>query len=89
LNVSIPLMTFVAVLTYIWPFTRSISSLIAITIIYGICSGAYISLVMNPIMNFGGEGDTGRRIRMFVTIMACGALLGPPISESQSEDLRW
>ncbi|KAF9444202.1 MFS general substrate transporter [Macrolepiota fuliginosa MF-IS2] len=71
LNVSIPLMTFVAVLTYIWPFTRSISSLIAITIIYGICSGAYISLMMNPIMNLGGEGDIGRRIGMFTTIMAC------------------
>lgn len=34
----------------------------------------------NPIMNFGGEGDVGRRFGMFMSITAIGALAGPPIS---------
>jgi len=31
-------------------------------------------------MNLGGEDDVGRRIGMFMTITAVGALAGPPIS---------
>ncbi|KAF9448296.1 MFS general substrate transporter [Macrolepiota fuliginosa MF-IS2] len=80
LNVSIPFTTFAAILTYIWPFARSTNPLIAVTVVYGFCSGAYISLMTNPIMNLGGEGDVGRRVGMFMTILAFGALLGPPIS---------
>ncbi len=31
-------------------------------------------------MNLGGIGDVGRRIGMFMSITAIGALAGPPIS---------
>lgn len=34
----------------------------------------------NPIMNFGNEGDVGRRSGMYYTITALGAVAGPPIS---------
>jgi len=44
------------------------------------CSGAYVSLVSNPIMEMGDTGDVGRRIGMFMSILAIGALAGPPIS---------
>ncbi|KAF9447969.1 MFS general substrate transporter [Macrolepiota fuliginosa MF-IS2] len=80
LNASIPFTIFTAILTYIWPFSRSTGSLIAIAIIYGFCSGGYFALMTNPIMNLGGENDVGRRVGVFMTILACGALLGPPIS---------
>jgi MFS family permease len=31
-------------------------------------------------MNFGGEGDVGRRVGMYLTVVAFGTLLGPPVS---------
>ncbi|KAF9448292.1 MFS general substrate transporter [Macrolepiota fuliginosa MF-IS2] len=80
MNVMIPFTFFSGILTYAWPFTHSTGSLIVVTIIYGYCSGMYVCLLTNPIMNFGGEGDAGRRIGMFMSITALGALAGPPIS---------
>ena len=44
------------------------------------CSGVYVSLVYNPIMDMGETEDVGRRTGMFMTILAVGALSGPPIS---------
>lgn len=80
MNIMIPF-TFVAgILTYAWPFARSTAALIAVTLLYGYSSGMYVSLLGNPLMNFGGEGDVGRRIGMFMSITAIGALAGPPIS---------
>ncbi len=44
-------------------------------------SGAYLSLLSNPLMEMGNSmNDIGTRIGMFMTIMAMGALVGPPIS---------
>ncbi len=80
MNVMIPFTLLAGVLTYAWPFTHSTASLIVVTLLYGFCSGAYVSLMANPIMNFGEEGDVGRRIGMFLSITAIGALAGPPIS---------
>ncbi|KXN87189.1 Riboflavin transporter MCH5 [Leucoagaricus sp. SymC.cos] len=80
MNIMIPFTFFAGILTYAWPFTHSTASLIVVTLIYGFCSGTYVSLLTAPIMNFGGEGDVGRRIGMFMTITALGAVAGPPIS---------
>jgi len=48
---------------------------------YSFSSGAYVSLLSNPLMGMGDTiDDIGTRIGMFTTIMAIGALAGPPIS---------
>ncbi|KXN82264.1 Riboflavin transporter MCH5 [Leucoagaricus sp. SymC.cos] len=78
LNVMIPYAILSGVLTYSWPFTNSEASLIAVVVLYGWCAGAYTCLIANPVMNFGGEGDVGRRVGMFLTVMSLGALAGPP-----------
>lgn len=44
------------------------------------CSGIYVSLLANPIMEMGEPWDVGRRTGMFLSISAIGALTGPPIS---------
>ncbi|CAA7271138.1 unnamed protein product [Cyclocybe aegerita] len=80
MNVMIPFTAGAGILTYAWPFAQTKSSLIAVTLIYGFCSGAYVSLLSNPIMDMGETGDVGRRIGMFMSILAMGALAGPPIS---------
>jgi MFS family permease len=80
LNVMIPYTFIAGILTYAWPFTRSTASLIVVTLIYGFCCGSYVALLTNPIMSLGREGDVGRRVGMYLTIMAIGALAGPPIS---------
>jgi MFS family permease len=76
----IPSAFIAGILTYVWPFTRSTASLIVVTVIYGFCCGAYVAILTNPVMNLGQEGDVGRRVGMYLTIMAVGALAGPPIS---------
>ncbi|KDR69289.1 hypothetical protein GALMADRAFT_256119 [Galerina marginata CBS 339.88] len=80
MNVMIPFTASAGILTYAWPFAATKSSLIAVTVIYGFCSGAYVSLLSNPIMEMGETGDVGRRTGMFMSILAMGALAGPPIS---------
>lgn len=44
------------------------------------CSGSYVSLLGNPIMDMGETKDVGRRMGMFMSILSIGALAGPPIS---------
>lgn len=39
-----------------------------------------MSLLSNPVMEFGDASDVGRRIGMMMSILALGALAGPPIS---------
>lgn len=43
-------------------------------------SGSYVSLLSNPVMEFGDTGDVGRRVGMMMSILAIGAVGGPPIS---------
>ena len=95
----IPFTAWTGILTYAWPFAKSKSSLIALTVLYGYItfiqlmyypiadqdalrfgSGVYVSLLSNPIMDMGETGDVGRRTGMFMSILALGALAGPPIS---------
>lgn len=39
-----------------------------------------MSLLGNPMMDMGDTNDVGRRLGMFMSILALGALAGPPIS---------
>ncbi|KAF9555808.1 MFS general substrate transporter [Agrocybe pediades] len=80
MNVMMPFTAAAGILTYAWPFAETRSSLIAVTVIYGFCSGAYVSLTANPILEMGEMHDVGRRTGMFMSILALGALAGPPIS---------
>ncbi|KAF9020821.1 MFS general substrate transporter [Hymenopellis radicata] len=43
-------------------------------------SGSFVSLLANPVMEFGDASDVGRRIGMMMSILALGGLAGPPIS---------
>ncbi|KAF8889884.1 MFS general substrate transporter [Infundibulicybe gibba] len=80
MNVMIPFTAIAGILTYAWPFAKTKAALIVVTIIYGFCSGSYVSLLANPMMEMGDTDDVGRRVGMFMSITALGALGGPPIS---------
>lgn len=80
LTVTAPLTLLCAVMTYIWPFATTKGSLIAIGIIYGFCSGAYVSLLPIPFVMMGDMHDAGRRTGTAMTAIALGAIAGPPIS---------
>ncbi|KAF9523098.1 MFS general substrate transporter [Crepidotus variabilis] len=80
LNLMIPTTACAAILTVAWPFARSIGSIIIVAILYGFASGTYICLLVRPIIAMGDNGDVGRRLGMFTSIIALGALTGPPIS---------
>ncbi|TDL27329.1 MFS general substrate transporter [Rickenella mellea] len=80
INVMAPFTAVAAVLTMIWPFVHGKSAFVAIAIVYGMSSGAYVSLIAAPMIAFGETDDVGRRTGMFLTVLAVGALSGPPIS---------
>ncbi|KAI5985628.1 MFS general substrate transporter [Pisolithus albus] len=80
LNVMIPFTGVAGILTFAWPYASTQGALIGISVIYGFASGTYISLLVAPPMAMGDVSDVGRRVGMFLTIAALGALLGTPIS---------
>ncbi|OCH88814.1 MFS general substrate transporter [Obba rivulosa] len=80
LNIMIPATFIAGILTYAWPFATSKGAIIVIAVIYGIASGVYVSLLTAPIVRMGETHDVGNRIGMTLTVLAFGALGGPPIS---------
>ncbi|KAJ3479495.1 hypothetical protein NLI96_g9017 [Meripilus lineatus] len=79
-NVMIPSTLIAAILTFAWPFATTKGSLVAVAIIYGIASGVYVSLLAAPLMQMGDTRDVGLRVGMSMTVLAFGAVAGPPIS---------
>lgn len=45
-----------------------------------IASGVYVSLLAAPLMQMGDTRDVGLRVGMSMTVLAFGAVAGPPIS---------
>ncbi|KAK0490501.1 major facilitator superfamily domain-containing protein [Armillaria novae-zelandiae] len=80
LNYFGPMTIIAGILTYAWPFARSVAAMIAVAVIYGFSSGAYISSFLIPMIELGEISDIGRRTGMAFTIAAFGAVAGPPIS---------
>jgi len=80
LTVMAPPTLLCAVVTYVWPFATTKESLVAIAVIYGLCSGAYASLILLPVVVMGDMHDVGRRTGTAMTVIALGAIAGPPIS---------
>ncbi|KAG9311915.1 MFS general substrate transporter [Chiua virens] len=95
MNVMIPFTILVAVMTFVWPFVTSQGGLIAVALIYGFAYGTYISLCPVPVMAMGPTGDVGRRIGLFLSFIAFGALAGTPLSGAINsatggfEDVGW
>ncbi|KAI9068338.1 MFS general substrate transporter [Trametes sanguinea] len=80
LNVMTPITAVAGILTYVWPSAKSVASYVVIAIIYGAASGVYVSLLPAPTVRMGKTHDVGTRVGMSMTIIALGAVAGPPIS---------
>ena len=80
LNLITPLTLLGAVMTFVWPFVTTKGAFITVGIINGICSGSYVALMSLPVIKMGDMHDSGRRVGTFWTLVALGALAGPPIS---------
>ena len=80
INVSAPMTLVCAIMTYAWPLAKTNGSLIAVAIIYGFFSGAYVTLLPITLITMGGIRDAGRRTGIAGSAIALGAVAGPPIS---------
>ncbi|KAI9065491.1 MFS general substrate transporter [Trametes sanguinea] len=80
LTVMTPATFAAGILTYAWPFATSVGGNIAIAIVYGYASGVYVSLLAAPVVRMGKTHDVGVRVGMSMTVVALGAVAGPPIS---------
>lgn len=62
LNTLIPATLIGGIMTFIWPFVTShVGPLVAVTIIYGCTTGAFVSLLPSAPARLGGMNDAGRR----------------------------
>ncbi|KAH7099295.1 MFS general substrate transporter [Auriculariales sp. MPI-PUGE-AT-0066] len=77
-NTIIPNLLLVAVTTYAWPFATSTASTIVIAVLNGYGSGSIMALLFAPVSHMGSHSDVGRRTGMQQSILAIGALAGPP-----------
>ncbi|KAI0672767.1 MFS general substrate transporter [Trametes maxima] len=80
LSVMTPATFIAGILTYAWPFAHNVGGFIAIAIVYGCASGVYVSLLAAPVVRMGKTQDVGVRVGMSMTVIAIGAVAGPPIS---------
>ncbi|KAI0747288.1 MFS general substrate transporter [Irpex lacteus] len=80
LNMMIPSTAVAGILTYIWPFMTNKGGFSALGFFYGAASGVFVSLLAAPIVEMGETHDVGVRMGMYFTVLALGALAGPPIS---------
>ncbi|KAK2464066.1 hypothetical protein APHAL10511_003896 [Amanita phalloides] len=62
INTMVPSTILAATVTFIWPYVRTAHGLVGIAVVYGLCTGADISLMPIPLMNMGDTKDVGRRV---------------------------
>ncbi|KAJ3566847.1 hypothetical protein NP233_g6743 [Leucocoprinus birnbaumii] len=80
INIITPMTIGTAIMTFAWPYARTKNSLIAVAIIYGFASSAYVSAFNMPLYSMGVIEDVGRRMGTVMVFAALGAVAGPPIS---------
>ncbi|KAJ7437974.1 major facilitator superfamily domain-containing protein [Mycena galericulata] len=80
MSVMIPGTFVAAIVTFAWPFAKTLPSLIAVSIIYGFASGVFVCLQAVPLIHMGNMSDVGRRSGTLFSILSISALAGPPIS---------
>ncbi|GJE91214.1 MFS general substrate transporter [Phanerochaete sordida] len=81
LNVMIVCTALAGAMTYVWPFIHSQDGFIAVVWLYGVSSGAFVCLFSVVALNLGSSDDAvGLRTGVQMSVMALGALAGPPIS---------
>ncbi|KAF7344123.1 Riboflavin transporter mch5 [Mycena venus] len=79
MNVLIPTITAIGVITIVWPFCGTVPSLSIISVLYGITLAAFGSLSLLPIAAMGGTEDLGRRMGIMNTVFGIGTLCGAPL----------
>ncbi|KAF7364487.1 Monocarboxylate permease [Mycena venus] len=79
MNVLIPTLSVVGVLTIVWPFCDTIASLTVLSILYGFLFGAFNALGLIPVAAMGDIGDLGLRLGIINTVLGIGGLCGPPL----------
>jgi MFS transporter, MCT family, solute carrier family 16 (monocarboxylic acid transporters), member 10 len=77
-----PAIFLAGLLTFLWPHIYGTGQLVALALIYGASSGAFVGIIVVPPIALGDSADAGRRTGMYLTITSLGAIAGPPISGS-------
>ena len=67
-------------MTYAWPFCTGAGGNAAVAVVYGASSGVFVSLITAPIVRMSRTQEVGVRAGMSMTLVALGAIAGPPVS---------
>jgi MFS family permease len=91
INTLLPHMVLAVIFLLIFPVFTNLS-LIAFTLVYGYCSGCFVSIIAPCVAQLGATNTVGTRLGMMFAIMSVGGLLGTPISGfilGDQEPYRW
>ncbi|KAG8865258.1 hypothetical protein FRB96_000148 [Tulasnella sp. 330] len=79
-NIFILFSIFSAIMSIIWPYAHSFASLTTVAVLYGISSGAFVSLLPAGTSYLMPKHMIGRALGFSGIFMALGALVGNPIA---------
>ncbi|KAG8877510.1 hypothetical protein FRB97_003373 [Tulasnella sp. 331] len=79
-NVFIAFSFIAAIMSFAWPFAHSYASLMVVAILYGMASGAFISVLPAGTSRLVPKHMLGRAMGVNGMFMAVGALVGNPIA---------
>ncbi|KAJ7660588.1 hypothetical protein B0H14DRAFT_3700941 [Mycena olivaceomarginata] len=72
MNVLVPILAALGIITIIWPFCGTVASLSVISVLFGVTLGAYGPLTLVPVAAMGGTEDLGRCMGTMTTILGIG-----------------
>ncbi|UZJ52469.1 hypothetical protein CBS101457_001789 [Exobasidium rhododendri] len=79
INTVIPHTAIAAIFIFVFPLFTNLS-MIAFTLVFGYCSGCFVSLIPSCAAQLGSTDTVGNRLGMMFFLMSFGGLLGTPIS---------
>lgn len=81
LNVQVPCILIAGVLTYAWLGVHTLGPLLVVAILYGVFSGALISLPPGAVASMTRDMSTfGARMGLVFAFMSVGSLIGTPVT---------
>lgn len=92
INTVLPHLTISAILLFVYPLCTNLGGLLPFSIIFGVASGAYVSLVPACVAQMGITETAGTRIGMLFFVTSFGGLIGTPITGAilgSGANLRW
>ncbi|CAO1621731.1 unnamed protein product [Sympodiomycopsis kandeliae] len=80
MNILIPHLAMVGIVTFCYPLCTNMGALVAFSVLFGFGTGCYISLMPPAVAQLGSTSTVGVRLGMMFTMKSIGGLVGAPLA---------